>query len=82
MGIPPVPLWEKTITGAILINLSLPILKFFHWSLGLLVNIFKLRCTSGPEDYFSQANSEDPDELSHYVAIHLGLHCLPNYSFH
>ena len=44
---------------------------------GLQVNIFKLRCTSDPEDYFSQANSEDPDEVPHYVAIHLGLHCLP-----
>ena len=23
-------------------------------------------------------NGEDPDEMPHYVAFHLGLHCLPN----
>ena len=23
------------------------------------------------------ANSADPDELQHYAAFHLGLHCLP-----
>ena len=27
------------------------------------------------------ANSEDPDEMPHYVAFHLGLHCLPKYLF-
>ena len=25
------------------------------------------------------ANSADPDEMPHYVAFHLGLHCLPKY---
>ena len=25
------------------------------------------------------ANSVDPDEMPHYVALHLGLHCLPKY---
>ena len=29
----------------------------------------------------SKANSADPDEMSHYVAFHLGLHCLPKYPF-
>ena len=30
---------------------------------------------------FVLANSEDPDEMPHYAAIHLGLHCLPKYPF-
>ena len=25
------------------------------------------------------ANSADPDEMQHYAAFHLGLHCLPSY---
>ena len=28
---------------------------------------------------FVLANSTDPDEMPHYVAFHLGLHCLPKY---
>ena len=28
---------------------------------------------------FVLANSEDPDEMPHYAAFHLGLHCLPKY---
>ena len=27
------------------------------------------------------ANSEDPDEMLHYRAFHLGLHCLPKNAF-
>ena len=27
------------------------------------------------------ANSKDPDEMQHYAAFHLGLHCLPKYPF-
>ena len=27
------------------------------------------------------ANSADPDHMQHYAAFHLGLHCLPKYSF-
>ena len=27
------------------------------------------------------ANSEDPDEMLHFAAFHLGLHCLPQYPF-
>ena len=30
---------------------------------------------------FVLANSVDPDEMSHYTAFHLGLHCLPKYMF-
>ena len=31
--------------------------------------------------FFLLANSVDPDEMPHYVAFHLGLHCLPRYAF-
>ena len=30
---------------------------------------------------FVLANSVDPDEMLHYAAFHLGLHCLPKYHF-
>ena len=30
---------------------------------------------------FVLANSADPDERLHYVAFHLGLHCLSKYPF-
>ena len=30
---------------------------------------------------FVLANSADHDEMLHYVAFHLGLHCLPKYLF-
>ena len=30
---------------------------------------------------FVIANSADPDEMPHYAAFHLGLHCLPKYTF-
>ena len=26
-------------------------------------------------------NNVDPDEMSHYAAVHLELHCLPKYPF-
>ena len=28
---------------------------------------------------FNLANSVDPDEMQHYAAFHLGLHCLHKY---
>ena len=31
--------------------------------------------------FLSKANSVDPDEMPHYAAFHLGLHCLPKYAF-
>ena len=31
--------------------------------------------------FFTSTNSEGPDEMQHYVAFHLGLHCLPRYLF-
>ena len=30
---------------------------------------------------FTLTNSVDPDEMQHYAAFHLGLHCLQKYSF-
>ena len=30
---------------------------------------------------FILANSEDPDEMPHYAAFHLALHCLQKYQF-
>ena len=30
---------------------------------------------------FVKANSADPDEMSHYAAFHLGLHCFSKYLF-
>ena len=31
--------------------------------------------------FFALPNSEGPDEMQHYVAFHLVLHCLQKYSF-
>ena len=30
---------------------------------------------------FTFTNSVDPDEMQHFAAVHLGLHCLQKYSF-
>ena len=40
----------------------------------------KLLCFSVPKGCFN-LNSEDPDEMQHYAAFHLGLHCLSKYPF-
>ena len=31
--------------------------------------------------FFTFTNSVDPEEMQHYAAFHLGLHCLQKYSF-
>ena len=31
--------------------------------------------------FFTFTNSDDTDEMQHNAAFHLGLHCLPKYSF-
>ena len=31
--------------------------------------------------FLTLTNSEDPDEMQHYAAFHLGLHCLQKYLF-
>ena len=33
------------------------------------------------KDFFTFTNSVDPDQMQHYAAFHLGLHCLQKYSF-
>ena len=48
---------------------------------GSQVRISKLRFTSVSEYCFIKVNSADPDEMPHFVAFHLSLHCLPKYSF-
>ena len=45
------------------------------------VVIFQLFHISIPEDCFYLENSVDPDEMPHYAAFHLGLHCLSKYPF-
>ena len=37
---------------------------------------FQKYCISMSEDLFYLTNSVDPDEMQHYAASHLGLHCL------
>ena len=32
-------------------------------------------------NFFTFTNSVDPDEMQHYAAFHLGLHCLQKYLF-
>ena len=46
---------------------------------GLHVKNFEFQYISVPEDIFTLANSADLDEMLHYAAFHLGLHCLPKY---
>ena len=48
---------------------------------GSQVEFSKLLCISAPEIVLILANSAEPDEMQHYAAFHLGLHCLPKYLF-
>ena len=36
---------------------------------------------NSPKIVFVLANSEDPDEMLHYVAFHLGFNCLSMHAF-
>ena len=38
-------------------------------------------CISFPKTVLVLANCADPDEMQHYAAFHLGLHCLSKYPF-
>ena len=38
-------------------------------------------CISVTEGCFNFGTSADSDEMQHYAAFHLGLHCLPKYPF-
>ena len=48
---------------------------------GLSVNFFIKWYISVTEDCFHLASNADPDEMLHFAAFHLGLHCLPKYLF-
>ena len=37
--------------------------------------IFQNYCIFCPKIFFTFTNSVDPDEMQHYAAFHLGLHC-------
>ena len=43
---------------------------------GCHVTISKKYCVLLSEDLFTFTNDVDPDEMQHYAAFHLGLHCL------
>ena len=43
---------------------------------GRQVQTFELRCFQSLKIVFILTNSTDPDEMPHYAAFHLGLHCL------
>ena len=43
---------------------------------GCHVNIFTKYCIRLSEDLFTITNSVDPDEMQHYAAFHLCIHCL------
>ena len=59
------------------VSMGLPIM----YLKGSQVEFSKSWCISVPEDFLISANSADPDEMQHYAAFHLGLHCLPKYLF-
>ena len=45
--------------------------------MGSLVEFSKLWCSTVPEGCYC----EDPDEMQHYAAFQLGLHCVQKYPF-
>ena len=40
---------------------------------------FQKRSYSFVKIFFTFTNTVDPDEMQHYAAFHLGLHCLQKY---
>ena len=60
------------------ISIGLPILYF---NKGSQVDFSKLIYISVSEIVLILANSVDPDEMQHYAAFHLGLHCLQKHPF-
>ena len=53
-------------------------LKWFMLHIkGSKVIISKLRCTSVPKNYIFLVYSVYPNEMPHFVAFYLGVHCLP-----
>ena len=55
------------------ISMELPILYFY----GSQVEVYKLPL----KVVLILANCTDPDEMQHYAAFHLGLHCFPKYLY-
>ena len=47
----------------------------FEWPHKTGFTVIKKYCIVLSEDLFNLYNSVDPDEMQHYVAFHLGLHC-------
>ena len=41
--------------------------------------VSEFSCISFPDVVLILPNSADPDEMQHYAAFHLNLHCLPKY---
>ena len=60
------------------ISLELPSL-YFHGVIGKKFKIIMHYCLVKICYYL--CNSAVPDEMPHYAAFHLGLHCLPKYLF-
>ena len=56
---------------------------YLGWSIvyieGSQIIISKKYCFLSLKIDFVLANNADPDEMPHYVAFHLGLHCLSKY---
>ena len=59
------------------ISMGLPIWYFK----GSHIEVFKLWCFSPQKVVLIVANGADPDEMQHYAAFHLCLHCLSDYPF-
>ena len=53
-------------------------LSIVHFK-GSQVEFSKLCCIFVPEGCFNVSKQNRPDEMQHYAAFHLGLHCLPKY---
>ena len=62
------------------ISVELPIL-YFKGSQNFPWDIINYDALLSLNIVFIFANSADPDEMLHYAAFHLGLHCLPKYLF-
>ena len=45
------------------------------------MDVLKVWCVSIPEGFLILVKCADHDEMQHYAAFHLDLHCLPKYLF-
>ena len=75
--------------GAFRVNALINSLSGLHNTHGMVYCIIqgvvgynsKINCIYFSEDCLDLASSVDHDEMSHYAAFHLSLHCLPYYAF-